>query len=253
VSGTAAPHLAARAFAVIPAYNPGAAVIEVARGAAGVLGAARVVVVDDGSADGAAARAADAGVRVVRHPENRGKGAALRTGFAIALESGADWVLTLDADGQHEPGEIPRFLEEAEQGRFDLLLGDRMSDTGRMPIERILANRLTSSIISMLAGQRIRDSQSGFRLITAKVLRAVDLRFDRFDAESEILVKAARAGFRIGAVAIGTIYGEETSTIRPMRDTLRFVALVLKLMPVALRGPRTWSRASTGSTSSGRD
>lgn len=224
--------------AVIPAYNPGPALAQVAAAAAAELGAERVLVIDDGSRDGAAERAHATGVEVVRHPRNRGKGAALRTGFAAALAAGAEWVFTLDADGQHDPQEMPTFLAEAARGRYDLIIGDRMADTRDMPALRIFANRATSSIISMLAGQGIRDSQSGYRLIAAPVLRAVDLRFNRFDAESEILVKAARAGFRIGAVPIRTIYGGEQSTIHPLRDTVRFVGLVMRLLPVALRRRR---------------
>ncbi len=227
-----------RVFAVIPAYNPGPALGPVAQGVADRLGADRVLVIDDGSRDSAADLAKAAGVRVIRHPENRGKGAALRTGFDQALADGADWVMTLDADGQHDPGEIPTFLAAATRGGADLIVGDRMADLSCMPWLRIFANRATSFIISLLAGQWIRDSQSGFRLIAAPILRAVDLRFDRFDAESEILVKAARAGFRIGEVPIGTIYGSERSTIRPLRDTVRFAVLIVRLLPVV------WRRAS---------
>jgi glycosyltransferase involved in cell wall biosynthesis len=160
---------------------------------------------------------------------NRGKGAALRTGFAAALTAGADWVFTLDADGQHDPAEMPAFLAAARTGGADLWIGDRMRNTADMPWLRRLVNRFTSFIISTLAGQSISDSQSGYRLIGAPVLRALDLRFDRFEAESEILVKASRAGFRIGSVPIRTIYGEERSTIHPVRDSVRFISLVLKL------------------------
>jgi glycosyltransferase involved in cell wall biosynthesis len=236
-----APQAAAapnKVVAVIPAYNPGPALAGVAAGAAAELGGGEsVVVVDDGSSDGAVERARAGGVVLVRHPMNRGKGAALRTGFAAALAAGADWVFTLDADGQHDPREMPVFLAEAAQGRYDLLVGDRMADPRGMPALRVLANRSTSSIISLLAGQRIRDSQSGYRLIAAPVLRAIDLRLDRFDAESEILVKAARAGFRIGTVPIRTIYAEEKSTIQPLRDTIRFIGMILRLAPISFRRP----------------
>jgi glycosyltransferase involved in cell wall biosynthesis len=197
--------------------------------AARQLGHGQILVVDDGATDESGALARAAGVQVITHEVNQGKGAALRTGFTAALAAGAEWVFTLDADGQHDPAEMPAFLAAAAAGGADLWIGDRMQDTRDMPPLRRFANRSTSSIISWLAGQPIADSQSGYRLISARVLRSVDLRFDRFEAESEILIKASRAGFRIGSVPIRTIYGEEKSTIHPARDTLRFIGLVWKL------------------------
>lgn len=232
--------LRAGVCAVIPAYNPGPGLVPVVRGAARQLGSpGQVLVVNDGSTDGSVESVRGLGVRVLEHERNQGKGVALRTGFAAALDIGADWVFTLDADGQHDPEEMSRFLAEAVTGRSDLLIGNRMADTGNMPWIRIFTNRFTSWVISLLAGQRIKDSQSGYRLISAPVLKAIELRFDRFDSESEILVKAAGAGFRIGEVPIRTIYGEERSTIRPFRDTLRFIALVARLSLIVIR-----SRAS---------
>ncbi len=223
-----------RVCAVIPAYNPGVILGNVAAGAAAQLGPDSVFIVDDGTTDGSIAHARATGVQVLVHPLNRGKGAALRTGFAAALAADASWIFTLDADGQHDPQEMGRFLDAARAGRGDLLVGSRMSDTRDMPPQRIFANRTTSVIVSLLAGQRIGDSQSGYRLIAASVLAALDLRYDRFEAESEILVKAARAGYRIGDVPIRTIYGKESSNIRPFRDTLRFVRVIIKLLPAAL-------------------
>ena len=211
-------------FAVIPAYNAGPAVVGVARGAAARLGADRVLIVDDGSADGAPNLAADAGFTVIIHPVNRGKGAALRTGFEAALERGAHGVLTLDADGQHDPAWIPRFLEAAHTA--DMVIGSRMKDPGPMPWLRVFVNHFTSAVVSLLAGTRITDSQSGFRWIGAGVLRAVPLESERFDAESEILIKAARLRFRIREVPMPAVYGDEISKVHPFRDTIRFFRLV---------------------------
>jgi glycosyltransferase involved in cell wall biosynthesis len=215
--------------AVIPAYNPGPELGSVLAAAVRELGREAVLVIDDGANDGTGDRARAAGVEVITHPMNRGKGAALRTGFEAALARGAEWIFTLDADGQHDPAEMPKFLAAAAGGGAQLWIGDRMQNTADMPWLRRLANRSTSAIISALAGQSIADSQSGYRLISSRVLRAVDLRFDRFEAESEILIKASRAGFKIGAVPIRTIYGQEQSTIHPVRDTVRFISLVVKL------------------------
>ncbi len=213
-----------RTFAVIPAYNGGEPLLGVVRETAALLSPERVLVVDDGSTDGAPARVAEAGFRVVVHPVNRGKGAALRTGFETAVADGASGVLTLDADGQHDPAWIPRFLDAA--GGVDMVVGSRMQETGDMPRLRVAVNHFTSWVVSALAGARITDSQSGFRWISRAVLEAVPLESERFDAESEILIKAGRLGFRIQEVAMPAVYGEEVSKVHPFRDTLRFFRLV---------------------------
>ena len=209
---------------MIPAFNAGEPLVGVARRAAEILGGERVLVVNDGSTDGAPERARAAGARVIDHPANRGKGAALATGFAAALAEGADGVITLDADGQHDPAWIPRFLEAADGA--DVVVGSRMREPGSMPPLRVGVNRFTSAVVSALAGTRVTDSQSGFRWISSGVLRAVRLESQRFDAESEILIKAARRGFRIVEIPVPAIYGNEVSKIRPLRDTGRFFRLV---------------------------
>jgi glycosyltransferase involved in cell wall biosynthesis len=209
---------------VIPAFNAGEPLVGVARGAAGILGDERVLVIDDGSTDGAPERARAAGARVIDHAANRGKGAALATGFAAALAEGAQGVITLDADGQHDPAWIPRFIEAADGA--DIVVGSRMREPGSMPWLRVAVNRFTSAVVSALAGTRVTDSQSGFRWISSDVLRAVRLESQRFDAESEILIKAARRGFRIVEIPVPAIYGNEVSRIRPLRDTGRFLRLV---------------------------
>lgn len=216
--------LAATTFAVIPAYNAGEAVREVMEEAARRLARERVLLVDDGSTDGVPRRLQEEGYRVLVHPENRGKGAALSTGFQAALGDGASGVVTLDADGQHDPAWIPRFLSAAAEA--DLVVGSRMQDPGPMPWLRVAVNRFTSFVVSRMAGTPLTDSQSGFRWISAAVLRAVPLESRRFDAESEILIKAACLGFRIREIPMPALYGEETSRIHPFRDTLRFFRLV---------------------------
>ena len=188
-----------------------------------------LLAVDDGSADGTDAAARAGGAEVIVHPENRGKGAALATGFRWALARGWDWVYTMDADGQHLPADMGPFLAEARRGGWDVVVGTRMADTRDMPWLRLATNRFTSWVVSRLAGVAIPDSQSGFRLFRTACLEGVVLVASHYDAESEILVRLARRGRRIGAVPITTVYGEERSAIRPLRDTWRFFRLVLRL------------------------
>lgn len=211
--------------AVIPAYNEETAVAEVVRGV--LAQGLDAMVVDDCSSDATSARAREAGAEVVRHEVNRGKGEALRTGFARAVELGYDAVVTLDADGQHDPKEIPRLLEAAP--RADIVVGSRMAEVSTMPLVRLWTNLFTSWVVSRLAGARITDSQSGYRLLKRRVFERVKYSSSRFDAESEILVKACRMGFRVIEVPISTIYGDEKSKIHPFVDTVRFFRMVRRL------------------------
>jgi glycosyltransferase involved in cell wall biosynthesis len=190
----------------------------------------RLVIVDDGSSDGTGEAARASGAEVLVHPVNRGKGAALETGFRWALAEGVERVFTLDADGQHLPREMALFQEEMRRGRWDVVVGSRMADTRGMPLVRLLTNRFTSGVIGMLAGTEIPDSQSGFRLFRTACLAGLAIRSSRYDAESEILVRLARRGYRIGSVPITTVYGDEKSSINPLVDTGRFFRLVARLV-----------------------
>ncbi len=190
----------------------------------------RLLVVDDGSSDGTADAARAAGADVLRHDANQGKGAALATGYRHALDAGWDWAYTLDADGQHLPAEMPRFLAAALQEGWDVVVGTRMADPAGMPWLRRATNRVTSAVVSGLAGQRIPDSQCGYRLFRVAPLAGLILRTTRYDTESEILVRLARRGCRIGSVPITSVYGGESSSIRPLRDTARFLRLVALLL-----------------------
>jgi glycosyltransferase involved in cell wall biosynthesis len=211
-----------RFIAVIPAFNEEEGISDVVRR---TLGLCELLVIDDGSKDDTALRAEQAGARVHRLGTNRGKTFALETGFDLALADGADAVVTLDADGQHLPEEIPRFLSAAEEGA-DIVIGSRMGDVKDMPWMRLWTNQTTSRVVSWLARTRIFDSQSGFRLFRAGVIREVEVTSGRFAGESEILIEAGRKGYRIAEVPISTVYfGTEGSKIDPFRDTVRFFRL----------------------------
>lgn len=189
-----------------------------------------VVVIDDGSTDATGDVARAVGATVLRHEVNRGKGGALKTGFAWALENGFDGVITLDADGQHLPAEIPKFLDERKASGADLIIGGRSHLFGGMLPRRRMANRFSAWSISIAAGTRVTDSQSGFRLYSANLLRALRLRTDGFDMESEVIVRAGRQHFRIVTIPIelGFVDGISTSHYKPLKDTLRIAWTVMR-------------------------
>lgn len=210
---------------LIPSYNEErtiGAIVAVLRG----MGLP-VYVVDDGSNDNTATEAGKAGAEVIRHEKNTGKGASLIDGFGRALKDGFDAVLVMDGDGQHSTGDVLSFINTMGEGGFDIVIGNRMQDTGSMPFVRIHTNRFMSSLLSKVAGQPIPDSQCGFRLIKRNVLEKIRLNSSKFETESELLIKAGRAGFRIGSVPVRTVYQGEKSRINPVIDTLRFFRLLI--------------------------
>lgn len=189
-----------------------------------------VIVIDDGSTDGTGDVARAAGAIVLRHDVNRRKGAALKTGFAWALENGCNAVITLDADGQHLPSEIPKFVEQYERGGEDLIIGGRAHLFAHMLPRRRNANRFSAWCIAKCSGADITDSQSGFRLYSARLLRTLKLRTDGFDMESEVIVLAGRRGLKILTIPIdlGFVDGLSTSHFRPLLDTLRIAWTVMR-------------------------
>ena len=189
-----------------------------------------VLVIDDGSSDATGDVARAAGATVIRHPLNRGKGGALKTGFAWALENGFDGVITLDADGQHLASEIPKFLRERESSGADLIIGGRSHLFEQMLPRRRMANRFSAASIAFASGVGITDSQSGFRFYSANLLRKVKLRAHGFDMESEVIVRAGRRKFAIVTIPIelGFIDGLSTSHYKPLVDTMRIAWTVTR-------------------------
>lgn len=211
---------------LIPAYNEARTIGQVVSEAREITES--VVVVDDGSQDATAQIAEDSGALVIKHSVNSGKGAALRTGFQHVLDNGYDALITMDSDGQHDVNDIPGFLKAFDERGSGIIIGSRMQDISTMPAVRKFTNKFTSFVGSLLTHQKIRDSQSGFRLISSDVLRAVELETAGYEMESELLIKASRAGFRITSVPIKTIYGQEVSKINPVVDTCRFLRLLFR-------------------------
>lgn len=182
----------------------------------------QVLVLDDGSRDGTGVAAREAGAEVLRLAGS-GKGLALRAGMDVALGRGFSWVLTLDGDGQHLPAEIPRLLDCQRETRADLVIGNRMAGAGAMPALRRRVNRLMSALISGLCGEAIPDSQCGFRLVRLDRQMLASLRAEHFEIESDLLMAAARADWRVAHTRVSTVYHGGGSHIRPMMDTVRWL------------------------------
>jgi len=185
-----------------------------------------VYVVDDGSRDETAAVARAAGARVLRHRVNLGKGAALLTGAEAAVKAGAQLLVLMDADGQHDAGEISRLLEPIQAGRADLVLGYRRF-TGEMPPAMRLGNTVLSGLFATLFWLTVRDTQCGYRALTAKALESLRWTALDYAVETEMLVHAARAKLRIEEVPIATVYHDRYKGTTPV-DGLRILANMLR-------------------------
>lgn len=188
-----------------------------------------VYVVDDGSADETAEIAERAGAVVVKHDVNKGKGASIQEGLRHIAKRAFDAVILMDADGQHRVEDIGSFIRKADESGADMVIGNRMSDVSSMPFVRIQTNTFMSNLISKMSGQHIPDTQCGFRYIKKSILEKIKLGSSNFEIESEMILKAARAGFRIGSVPIETVYQDEKSRINPLIDTARFIIFVIRM------------------------
>jgi glycosyltransferase involved in cell wall biosynthesis len=206
-------------LALVPGYQEGPRIGAVVDGARAFL---PVVVVDDGSTDDTASRAEAAGATVLVQRPNAGKGAALRTGFRYALERDAEAVITLDADGQHDPAEIPLFLEAFARARPELVLGRR--DFADMPPVRRISNTLGGWVFSAAVGRRVADNQSGYRLIGRRLMTAMlDSTDSGFAFEVEMIARCIALGLPMTEVPIRTIYAGESSHIRPWNHLTGFL------------------------------
>ena len=227
-------------LALIPAHDEAARIASVVERA---IRSVPVLVVDDGSRDNTAAIAEAAGARVIRQSPNRGKGAALRAGFAAAIAADIDVVITLDGDGQHDPAEIPAFLgvyarRTIEGQPTELIVGRR--DFRRMPPARRLSNWLGTVVLSAALGRWIADNQSGYRLVGRRLMAAtLDSREAGFAFEVEMIAVCLREGWPIEWVPVRTIYAGETSHIRPLRHLREFLAVTGRARRIARGRPET--------------
>jgi len=214
-----------KSVVVIPVHNEASTI-------ASVVAAARVylpvIVVDDASDDCSGQRAAAVGATVLTLPRQRGKGVALRYGFAEALRQGAARVVTLDGDGQHDPRDIPRLLAASQRYPESIIIGGRLDSAEAIPLVRLRAIEVVSFWINWLGQCAVRDTQSGLRLYPAAVLRLRPLRHGGFLFESEILIKASQSGWRVREIPIRAVYPPgRASQYRPLRDSIPIIAYLV--------------------------
>ena len=205
---------------VIPAYQAAATIADVVSRARRAAVAATVYVVDDGSQDGTGDRGRAQGATVLVHDGNRGKGAALATGIEAALTGGADVIVTLDADGQHPPEDIPRLAAPVLRGDADLVLGAR-ARAGAMPWGRRCTNWLSAALASRIGGVPVDDAQTGFRALSHRVAVAIRPAERGYDFETAFLLAALAGGFAVRSVPVPTLYDGRPSHFRHWADTWR--------------------------------
>ncbi len=209
--------------AVIPFYNEAETIQEVVDRSLNFVDC--VIAVNDGSTDGFAQLKNFQRVIVISNQKNSGKGFSLNTGFRESIKNNFDITITLDADLQHEPEQIPKLIKEI--GSFDIVIGNRLDDLTKMPLLRIASNKLTSFFLSLKTGQKLLDTQCGFRAYKTKILTDILSSSHGFEAESEILVNAARKNYKIGFVPIPTIYANEKSKMKTFQAISGFIKVLL--------------------------
>jgi glycosyltransferase involved in cell wall biosynthesis len=214
---------------VIPAYN---AERTIASEIMELLGhgfrKSNIIVVNDGSTDRTAEVAKGQGVILINHEKNMGKGAALKNGFDYARKMNIKKAFVIDADAQHLVSEVDNFLKL--NGRYDIIIGQRKDILECMPLDRRLTNQTVNLVVSLLSGVRTTDVQCGFRYVDLTIFDNIKLETNNYQTESEMVVKAARRKYAVGFVPVTTIYGDEKSHIKPLRDTLRFVNMAVRFL-----------------------
>ena len=208
---------------IVPAYNAEATAGQVVKDIKRHLPRTFVIGVDDGSTDGTRSVLRAACDQTIEFDKNRGKGAALRAGFKSAIEKGAAAVLTIDSDGQHDAAFAPAIVNALDS--YDIAIGTRNLSGKAVPFHRQIANAISSAATRAVSGGAVRDSQSGYRAMRIEVLKKVDAVGDRYEFETDFIIRAARAGFTTTNIPISTIYGSP-SYFREFRDAW----LVIKVL-----------------------
>jgi len=217
--------------AIVPAYRAASTIAAVVSGIRRHV--ARVLVVDDGSGDETSARARAAGAEVLAHGENAGKGAALATGLRALAASGVARALTVDADGQHLPSEIPALLAASDQDPGAIVVGVRRKAGHTIRRLNLFGNWIADRLLRAIAGRPLPDTQSGFRIYPVAATLELGVRGARYDFETEVLLRAARRGIPLVGVPVDVHYppvAERVSHFRPGRDTLRIIGTVVRVL-----------------------
>jgi len=189
-----------------------------------------IIVINDGSADKTVKICEENNISLIDIKNNGGKGKALKRAFNEIKESDIDFFITMDADLQHAPSCLPLFIKKYEETGAGIIIGNRLHDLKDMPKSRIFSNKTTSWLLGLLCKQKILDSQCGYRLIKREVIEKINIISDKYEMESEILIKASREGYKIDFVPVPTIYGDEHSSINKVKDTYRFIRMYLRMM-----------------------
>jgi glycosyltransferase involved in cell wall biosynthesis len=211
---------------LVPAYNAAKYLPELTKRIIKAAGECDILIINDGSSDNSEEILAGLDVIHLTNSPNKGKGYTLNRGFDYSIEHGYENVITIDADLQHLPEELPLFVASCRE--YDMAIGTRQMRLGVMPFARWLTNNLTSLIISVFSGMRIRDSQSGYRMISVDTLKKLHLKSVKYDFESEMLFQAGALNIKIGEIPIATVYEGSHSYINPFIDTGRFIKLIWK-------------------------
>ena len=198
----------------------------------------KVIVIDDGSKDATVRVARDAGAEVISHPSSRGAGAATRTGFDAALQDGADIVVTLDGDGQHDPREIPIVVKPVLDGKADLVIGSRFTAEAKVSLYRKFGIDIITWLYNAGHRAKISDAQSGFRAYSSKALEGIEITYPGFGFSIETLVQARKSGLTICEVPVTCIYHDSGSTEHPVTHGLSVVWSVVWLRLVHELFPR---------------
>lgn len=216
-------------FVVIPALNESSTIRDIVTRSLKIT--SKVIVVDDGSSDGTSLALEGLPVMILQNQTSMGKGASLWRGFQYALELGAERIITLDADGQHLPEEIPRLIQASQEAAHRLIIGARPRDWSQIHNPRVLANRVADFWISWASGYWVQDTQSGFRIYPKRLLEKINIKHGKgrgFVFESEVLIKASRLGFESVCVPITSPPSPKSrkSHFRPILDVLRITRMV---------------------------
>jgi len=189
-----------------------------------------VIVVDDGSTDATSETAKRSASFVLFHNVTRGKGAALKTGLEFAVEKGYEVAVILDGDAQHDPSEIPVLINEFNLTGSDMIAANRMHDPKGMPPIRIFVNKIGSKIVSALCGGHIPDAFTGYKIVRLNILQSITLESDGYEIDPEMLIKAMRAGYKIGHVNTSCIYEGQKSRIRVLPDGYKLLRMFVSLL-----------------------